>query len=74
MFNSAPFNTQVYNGGAPGLPFICYVATRQTVVAIRDPLVQVACQQIIWRQDPGEVCTRQVVYAVLRDETHLIQV
>ncbi len=74
MFNSTPFNTQVYNGGAPGSPFVGYVATRQVVIAVRDPLVEVACQQIIWRQDPGEVSTRQVVYAILRDDTHVVQV
>lgn len=72
MFNSAPFNTQTHNGGTPGVRFIGYAETRQIVLGLY--LFDVACRQIIWNEAPGDIVVVQTIYAVLRDETHVIQV
>ena len=72
MFNTAPHNAQVHNGGTPGVPFAGYVGTKQEIWSFFE--VDISCQQTVWNEVPGDIATAQVVFGVLRDETHVIEV
>ena len=74
MFNTAPHNTQAHNSGTPGIPIIRDADTRQTILGYRYPLAETVCQQTVWHEDPHDVMAVQVVFAVLREETHIIRV
>ena len=72
MFNSAPHNAQVHNGGTPGVRFVVDIGAKQIIWGHFS--VDVACQQIVWNEVPGDIAAAQIVFGVLRDETHIIEV
>mgnify|MGYP001472224306 CR=1 FL=1 len=75
MFNSGQHNTRIHNGNAVfGIPYECFADTRQVIAGHPAFLLDADCRQLIGRGIVHEARTYQIVYAVLRDETHVIQV
>lgn len=73
MFNTSRHNSQTHNGGPPGWPYIGFADTRQRVLGFRNPLVEADSRQIIQNDSTRDARTRQVVFAVVLEETHVIQ-
>jgi hypothetical protein len=74
VFNTGQHNTRAHNSSTSGVPFECFADTRQVVVRRPASLWDADCRQVIVRDVAYEARTYQVVFAVLRDETHIIQV
>ncbi len=75
MFNSGQHNTRVHNGSAVfGSPYECFADTRQFIAGHPAFLLDVDSRQSVVRSITHDARTYQVVYAVLLDETHVIQV
>ena len=74
MFNTGRHNTQIHNGGPPGWPYAMRADTRQTVLGFHHPLLEADTRQTIQNAAVRDAWTRQLVFNIVLDETHIIQV